>query len=367
MLNSLLSSVHIVSLFLVSLMKKLILLTLFLCSLNTVSQAQQDPMFTQYMFNPLPYNPAYAGATEALDILLLHRQQWVGINGAPMSQHLSIHSPMKIGKENQNAAIGAVIGHDQIGLSRTFSANGVFSYKLQLSNPKKVNRRVYLNIGLSGGVSFFSADYDELELDNINDPSFQNLQPSMWLPNFGAGLYLHSKMWYVGLSAPKLWTNNMRNRSAGESNNGPIAQEYRHYYFTVGGAIKLGENFAIRPSLLIKNVGLFMASNAKRDVAAPTEFNVDLGFLIMKRFWIGASFRSAVEAFVGQTSSYDSVDFWLGMRLKSGLRFGLAYDYHLTSLQGPSVGSYEVMLGYDLNRAMPGEGENVVDPRYLNF
>jgi type IX secretion system PorP/SprF family membrane protein len=349
-------------------MKKIIILTLLWCSLGTLSFAQQDPMFTQYMFNPLPYNPAIAGTTEAFDILLLHRQQWVGINGAPMSQHLSLHSPIKIGKQNQNAALGGVIGHDQIGLSRTFTANAAFSYKLQLSNPRQKSKAVFLNIGLSGGVSYWYADFNKLELDNTNDPSFQNLQPSRWLPNFGAGLYLHSKMWYVGLSAPKLWTNNMRERAPGESGAGPLAQEYRHYYFTVGGAIKLSENLAIRPSLLIKNVGLFVAQNATNSVGAPTEFNVDLGFLIMKRFWIGASFRSAVEAFVGQTSSYDSVDFWMGMRLKSGIRFGLAYDYHLTSLQGPSVGSYEVMLGYDLNKSTNIEdGGNVVDPRYLNF
>ena len=213
------------------------------------------------------------------------------------------------------------------------------------------------------------ANFNELELDNQYDPSFQNAQPSLWLPNFGAGLYLHSKMWYVGISAPKLWTNSMRNRVPGEGNLGPIAQEYRHYYFTVGGAIKLSENFAIRPSLLIKNVGLFVAKNsAGNSVSAPTEFNIDLGLLIMRRFWVGASFRSAVEAFVGQTSSHDTVDFWLGMRFKNGFRFGLAYDYHLTSLQDPGYGSYEVMLGYDLNRSKEsGDGGNIVDPRYLTF
>ena len=103
-------------------------------------------------------------------------------------------------------------------------------------------------------------------------------------------------------------------------------------------------------------------------VGAPTEFNVDLGFLIMRRFWIGASYRSAIEAIIGQTSSHDSVDFWLGMRFKNGFRFGLAYDYHLTSLQGPGYGSYEVMLGYDLNKSKePEDGGNIIDPRYLTF
>ncbi len=350
-------------------MKRYIILSFLLFGLGTTSVAQQDPMFTQYMFNPLPYNPAFAGTTEALDIVLLHRHQWFGVKGAPLSQHLAVHSPIKIGKENQNASIGAVLGHDQIGLSRTFTANFVFSYKLQLNNPKKKDKRIFLNIGLSGGLSHWSADYSKLELDNIHDPSFQEIQPNLLLPNFGGGLYLYSKMWYVGLSAPKLWTNSMRKRAAGESNTGPLAQEYRHYYLTAGGAIKINENLAIRPSFLIKNVGLFMAKNSiDKAVSAPTEFNIDLGFLIMQRFWIGTSFRSSVEVFSTGKSSFDSVDFWLGMRLKNGVRFGLAYDYHLTSMQSLGRGSYEVMLGYDLNKTLvPKDGGNIVDPRYLSF
>ncbi len=331
-------------------------------------QAQQDAMFTKYMFNPLPYNPAIAGTTEALDLLLLHRHQWFGIKGAPMTQQFSIHSPIKIGKRNENASVGGFIGHDQIGVSRTFTGYAVFSYKLQLNNPRRKERRIFLNIGLSGGVTNWSANYTNIELDNVNDPSFQNLTPNLFLPNFGAGLYLYSKMWYVGFSAPKLWTNSMRKRSPGESTLGPIAQEYRHYYFTVGGAIKINENFAIRPSFLLKNVGLFVAKNSANSVAAPTEFNVDLGFLIMRRFWVGASFRSSVEFLVDQSSSYDSIDFWLGMRLKNGIRFGLAYDYTLTRLQGPGLGSYEVMFGYDLYKTMEDEdGGKIIDPRYLSF
>jgi len=333
------------------------------------ASAQQNAMFTQYMFNPLPFNPAVAGSTQALDMVLLHRHQWFGIKGAPMTQQFSIHSPIKIGKKNENASVGGFLAHDQIGLSRTFTGYGVFSYRLQLNSPREKKKRIFLNIGLSGGVSNWSANYSELELDNNNDPSFQNINPSMWLPNFGAGLYLYSKMWYVGLSAPKLWTNNMRKRAPGEPNTGPISQEYRHYYFTVGGAIKISNNFAIRPSLLIKNVGLFVAKNEKNKVGAPTEFNIDLGFLIMRQFWIGASFRSAIEAFDNSNpSSYDSIDFWLGMRLKNGIRFGLAYDYTLTSLQGPGLGSYEVMFGYDLYKTKDiADGGKIIDPRYLSF
>lgn len=349
-------------------MKKYLLLALVFIGLGTASNAQQDAMFTKYMFNPLPFNPAVAGTTEALDLVLLHRHQWFGINGAPITQQFSIHSPLKIGKSNQNASVGGFIGHEQIGATRTFTGFASFSYRLRLNNPKNKNRIIYLNLGLSGGVNYWSANLSELQLDDSNDPAFQNLQPSLWLPNFGAGFYLYSKMWYVGFSAPKLWTNSMRTRLQGENQNLPIAQEYRHYYLTFGGAIKISDNFVIRPSFLLKQVGLFVAKNSQNTVGAPTQFNVDLGFLLFKRFWIGASFRSAVEAVAGLGSSFDSIDFWLGMRFKNGFRFGLAYDYTLTKLQGPGMGSYEVMLGYDLYKTKELEdGGKVVNPRYLSF
>lgn len=325
-------------------------------------------MFTKYIFNPLPFNPAVAGTTNALDMVLLHRHQWFGIQGAPLTQQFSIHSPLKIGEKNDNAALGGFIGHDQIGATRTFTGYVSFSYRLRLNNPRNKNKIIYLNLGLSGGIANWSANFADLDLDNSNDPAFQNLTPSMWLPNFGAGFYLHSKMWYVGFSAPRLWTNNMRFREQSENLNLPIAQEYRHYYLMAGAAFKINESLAIRPSIMIRNVGLFVERNNQNTVGAPTLVNFDLGFLIMKRFWIGASFRSSVEAIIGTGSSYDSVDFWLGMRFKNGVRFGFAYDYSLTNIQGPGLGSYEVMLGYDLDKTKNIEdGGKVIDPRYLNF
>jgi len=350
-------------------MKKYILLVFVFVSIGSAVNAQQDAMFTKYMFNPLPFNPAVTGTTGALDMVLLHRHQWFGIKGAPLTQNFSIHSPIRIGKFNENASVGGFIGHDQIGVTRTFKGYATFSYRLRLNNPTRASRIIYLNIGVSGGVANWSANYSKLDLDDSNDPTFNaNLTPNVWLPNFGAGLYLHSKMWYVGISAPKLWTNNMRERAQNE-NAVSIAQEYRHYYLTAGGAIKVNDNFVIRPSFLIKNVGLFVAKNQANSVAAPTEFNVDLGFLLMRRFWVGVSFRSSFEALAADpTSSYDSIDFWLGMRLKNGFRFGLSFDYTLTKIQGPGLGSYEVMLGYDLYKTKEdSDGGKIVNPRYLTF
>ena len=343
-------------------------LLLFFVCLGSLSFAQQDAMYTKYMFNPLPFNPATTGSTHALDMILVHRHQWFGIKGAPMTQNFSIHSPIKIGKYNENASVGGFLEHDQIGVTRTFKGYATFSYRLQLNNHKRSKRIVYLNIGLSGGVANWSANYADLDLDDSNDPSFQNLTPNLFLPNFGAGLYLYTKMWYVGISVPRLWTNNMRTRLASENTALPIAQEYRHYYLTAGGAIEVNENFVIRPSFLLKNVGLFVEKNVQNNVSAPNEFNIDLSFIFLRRFWVGVSFRSSIEYITNNGSSYDSIDFWMGMRLRNGLRFGLAYDFTLTSLQGPGLGSYEVIFGYDLYKTQEGiDGGRIIDPRYLSF
>lgn len=320
-------------------MKKHILhITLLLLIAVGSTQAQQDPMFTKYMFNPMNYNPAYAGSAGALDMVLLHRQQWWGIKGAPMTQNLSMHSPIK----DKNIGLGMNLSLDQIATSRQLNAFASFAYRIALNSKGTTN----LAIGMQGGVSNWSADWTDLDIENPNDPAFQNLQPNLWLPNFGAGLYLHSEKWYVGLSAPMLLTNDLR-----QSNdpNVPVAQQYRHYYLSGGAAIPLNGSIVLRPSILIKNVGLFMDRNQLNGIGAPTEFDVDLALLFNKTFWVGASFRSAFEV-IGNSSSYDSVDFWASLRLQNGLRIGVAYDYTLTDLQGPAQGSYEVLLGYDLIR-----------------
>lgn len=323
-----------------ALMKKQILyIALFLFAVVGTTQAQQDPMFTKYMFNPMNYNPAYAGSAGAMDMILLHRQQWWGIDGAPMTQQFNIHSPVK----NKNIGLGLNMSLDQVATSRQFNAYGAFAYRIPLND----KGTTMLSLGMQGGVSNWTADWTSLDLQNPNDPAFQNVQPNLWLPNFGAGLYLQSETWYLGLSSPFLITNTLRQNN---DPNVPVAQQYRHYYLSGGAAIPLGsKDLMFRPSILVKNVGLFIDRNKLNFVGAPTEVDIDLALMFNQAFWVGASFRSAVEV-IGNNSSYDSVDFWVSFRLKNGLRIGAAYDYTLTELQGPAQGSYEVMLGYDLIR-----------------
>jgi len=322
--------------------KQLLLLLSFIMVGAGTLLAQQDPMFTKYMFNPMNYNPAYAGSAGALDMMVLHRQQWWGIQGAPMTQNLNVHSPIK----GKNIGLGLNMSLDQVATSRQFNAYGAFAYRIPVFGVDKNGAsKGHLAIGMQGGVSNWSADWTNLALENPNDPSFQNLQPNLWLPNFGTGIYLHTPTWYVGLSSPMLITNALRKNP---DPNVPVAQQYRHYYLSAGAAIPLGsQDLVFRPSILVKNVGLFMDRNVSNKIGAPNEFDVDLALMFNQMFWVGVAFRSAFEL---GSSSYDSVDFWVSLRLKNGFRIGASYDYTLTDLQGPAQGSYEVMLGYDLIR-----------------
>jgi len=326
--------------------KACFLAVLLFLSCFTEIFGQQDPMFTKYMFNPMNYNPAYAGSAGGMDVMLLHRQQWIGIKDAPMTQNFNIHSPIK----DNNIGLGLNMSLDQVNSSRAFNVYGAFAYRIPVFGKDKYGKsKGHLAIGLQGGVTNWSADWTQMNLENPADPAFQNLQPNLWLPNFGAGLYLQTEKWFIGLSSPMLISNQMRRNP---DQNVPVAQQYRHYYFSAGAAIPLGSpRIVFRPTLLVKNVGLFLDRNTLNKITAPNEFDIDLAMVFNQMLTVGVGFRSAFELNI---SSYDSADFWVSLRLNNGLRIGASYDYSLTEMQGPGKGSLEFMLGYDLIRNYSG-------------
>ncbi|MEM8906978.1 MAG: type IX secretion system membrane protein PorP/SprF [Bacteroidota bacterium] len=332
-------------------MRKTLTFIAFLLLTGTSLFAQQDAMFTKYMFNSLVYNPAYAGAKDHLAIGLLHRTQWWGLEGGPNTQSFSIHTPMK----NERVGIGLSAVNDIIGPTHTMQANLSYAYRIPIGKGR-------LSIGLQGGFMNWRADWTKLQLENLNDDAFSEVDPSKWLPNFGAGIYFFTDKFYVGLSSPQLIEYDLREENI---NTSQWAKQYRHYYFATGVAIPLrGEALIFKPSILIKNVGLL--SNLNKDEAftafgAPTEFDLDLSLMFYQALWIGTSFRSAIEGVVGDSSSFDSVDIWASYYLTNGLRIGVAYDYTLTELQGPAQGSFELMLGYEFDY----KTKQVVTPRYF--
>lgn len=334
-------------------MKRLFLILLAVLPAGNALLAQQDPMFTKYMFNSLVYNPAYAGSNEHMSVALLHRSQWFEIEGAPTTQTLTLHTPL----QNDRVGLGVSLMNDRIGPTNTVGLQVAYAYRIPVGPGK-------LAIGLQGGLLNWRADWTRLNLESPNpDPAF-NETPNYWMPNFGAGVYYSTKHFFTGFSSPNLVEYDLRKDNISPSY--PLyARQYRHYFATIGGAIPLnGTALMFRPILLVKNVGWFSnlrRNEEQRKVKAPTEFDIDLSFLFFERLWMGGAFRSSFEAFDRERSSYDSVDFWASYFFPSGLRIGAAYDYPLTRLRTVTSGAFELMIGYEFNY----KTKRVVTPRYF--
>ncbi|MBK9017479.1 MAG: type IX secretion system membrane protein PorP/SprF [Saprospiraceae bacterium] len=335
-------------------MKKSLTLFMFVLLLGKMAFAQQEPMFTKYMFNSLVFNPAYAGSKEYLSLGLLHRSQWVEIDGAPITQSLTAHTPLR----NQRVGVGLSVVNDIIGPTRTTGVNLSYAYRIPMGKYK-------LSIGLQGGVENYDANWSDLILDEDQDPVFAD-DVNLLLPNFGMGLYFYSEKFYIGASSPHLVEYDLS-----KSNNGGqeiYARKVRHFFFTTGAAIPLkGDALVFKPSFLWKNVGAdkrLSKLEPFKDIGAPNEFDIDLSLLFQQTLWVGASFRSAfsVKPFENPArSSVESADVWVSYLLKSGLRIGAAYDYPLTDLNKVTSGAFELMIGYEFDF----RENKVITPRYF--
>jgi type IX secretion system PorP/SprF family membrane protein len=318
-------------------------------AISTNVFGQQDPMFTKYMFNSLSFNPGYAGSHDHMTVNLLHRQQWVGVNGAPVTQSLTLHSPLR----NDRVGVGFSLLNDAIGAVGTLDANASYAYRIPLGKKTK------LAVGLQAGVTNWRSDWSKVTRKDAVDQVFDD-NVNKWLPNFGAGLYLQNKKYYLGLGCPKLVEYDLRKADATTT---PLyAKSYRHYFATAGLALPLGsENVVFKPSILVKSAswfGSFRKDAAFNKIGAPDEFDIDLSFFLQQTLWVGAAYRSAIQL---NKSSNDSVDFWVAYFLKNGMRIGVAYDYTLTDIRKVTNGSYEVMLGYEFDY----KTKRVVTPRYF--
>jgi len=347
-------------------------------------QAQQEPMFTKYMFNTLTYNPAYAGSKENLSINALYRNQWYGWNspsstvtgtnttltngygGAPVTQTLGIHSPT-----GERVGIGLNLVNDEIGAVTTTSADFSYAYRIDFGKGK-------VALGLNAGLVYWRSDISKLSIRHLDDALINVFQDSEIVPNFGAGLYYYSDNFYAGISVPRLLQWDLRDGSI-PPNSGAIATYYRHYYFTGGVAIPIGspKSLVFKPSFVIKSVGildrLVGLNSAITPTGSPTEADVDFSFLLSEVLWIGASIRADLDRvfdndpFPGSAtrpsiSPFESGDVWMSFLLKNGARIGFAYDYGLNPIADYNIGSFELMLGYDFRYV---NKSNVATPRYF--
>lgn len=292
--------------------------------------AQQDPMFTHYMYNTLSVNPAYAGSRDALTITLLHRSQWVDFKGAPMTQTLTVHSPIG----NENIGLGLTVSNDKIGPVNNTGIFADFAYRI------KLNQKSKLALGVSAGVNIFQANLSALSLDQQADPSFQNNIANRTTPNFGFGVYYSRERFYAGISAPNLLENRYSKSSLGNGNT-IAGKERRHYYLIAGAMIKINENLAFKPSMLVKVTA-----------AAPIQADLTASFVMMKILLIGAMYRTN-----------DSFGILIGVDIIKQLHLGYSYDYSYgVRTFRYNYGSHEIMLRYDF---IYSSKKQIHSPRYF--
>lgn len=325
---------------------------LFVLSFQASAFGQQEPHFTQYMFNTLAYNPGYAGSKEYLSAVAIYRDQWrtlgekSGFEGRPIAQTFSVHSTFK-----KRVGLGLNLVNASNGARQATYLTGIYAYRINFGKGT-------LSVGLQGGVMNWRADWEKLRFQQPQeiDNAFSAQNPNLWLPDFGAGLFFYTPRFYAGASMPHISGFHLRNLAPEERDAvRKWSRVQRHFYFTTGGAIPLnGDNLVFKPSFLLKSVGVFnnffRQGNIVREIGAPVAFDLDASLFFQKKLWVGLAFRSAFAAFNTEgpkQSSYDSFDLWTIFYLENGLRLGLSYDYPLGKLQTAASGSFELMLGFD--------------------
>lgn len=316
-------------------LKKKLLLPLLLLLLVVVEDvtAQQDAQYTQYMFNTLTVNPAYAGSRGQFSAAALYRAQWVGLDGAPESFSLNLHSPIR----NSNLGYGISVVQDNIGdgvVSETY-LDAVISYTVDVSLEGK------LSFGLKAGGNILNLDFNGLRNFDVEPVNVDNIE-NRFSPNVGLGIYYHTNKFYAGLSAPNLLqTQHFDNSQTAANSVQFLSKERINFYLITGYVFDIGGNNKFKPALLTKAVG-----------GAPLQIDLSTSFLFNDKFSIGAAYRwdAAVSALAG-------------FQITDQLMLGLAYDREITELGGTQFndGSFEIFLRYELVKTF----NKLVSPRFF--
>ena len=299
-------------------MKKLYFTVVLICILAIGAQAQQDPQYTQYMYNMNVVNPAYAGSKENLAIGLLYRTQWVNINDAPQTGTLSVHSP--IGK---NVGLGLSVITDRIGPVEENNVYADFSYTLNLGGEHR------LAFGLKAGATFQNIGlFSDIGNGFVNDPADEAFSENInnTFLNIGSGLFYYTDNYYVSFSIPNMLKNKFLDVT-GSGQEFTFGSEVLHYFLSAGYVFNLSENTKFKPSFLMKSA-----------FEAPTSWDFSSNFLFFEKFEVGATYRLD-----------DSVGAMANFEVSPGIRIGYAYDHIISDLTAATSSSHEVMLLFDLN------------------
>ena len=291
--------------------------------LTVVSYGQQDAQFTQYMYNTININPAYAGSRGVMSIFALHRTQWVGLDGAPTTNAVSINTPIN----NSNLGLGVSFVNDKIGPTNENTISTDLSYTIPTSENFK------LSFGMKATANLFNLNANKLNPIDQGDSQFQNLR-NVFTPNIGAGIYYHSDKAYVGLSVPNFIQTNRYS-----DNEVAISKEKMNYYLIGGYVFDISDNIKFKPAFLTKLVE-----------GSPLQVDVSANFMFVDKVVVGVAYRwsAAMSAMVG-------------FQVTDGMYIGYGYDLETTNLDNYNSGSHEVFLRYEIFR----NREKITTPRFF--
>jgi len=314
-------------------MKRFLALCIFgLCTYGL--SAQQDAQYTQFMFNKLVLNPAYAGSLDAPCLTGIYRDQWLDIDGAPSTQSLSFQTPAF----GNRVGLGVSLVRDAIGPFMRYDITAYYAYRIDVGGGK-------LSFGVDGSVRNLSFDSNELTPQQIGDPELPTGEPARYVPNFGLGAYYTNEKAYFGISVPSLLETSIDFTGASGSQV-EITKTRQHAFAMAGFIMPVSSNVDFRPSLLVK-----YAKNS------PLDLDANFSFVFFKKLMAGATVR-----FGGTQGSFaESIDAVLQYQISPQLRAGAAYDFTLSELNNYAGSSFEVMLEY----CFKFDGSNIINPRFF--
>lgn len=279
----------------------------------TNGYAQQRPVYSQYMFNGLALNPAYAGSQKQFTATAVYRDQWVNFDGAPTTKTFSAHS----GFAKKKIGLGFMVASEEIGVHKDLSLYAYYSYKI-------VMRKGVLSMGLQAGFNNLQSDFGKLTLEDPSD-IFLSTNLQKFNPNFGTGLFYSTDRAYIGLSVPYIVNNKVVNTKVDDYES--LAREARYYFLTAGKVFDLSHRLKVKPSALLR-----------AQEGAPLGIDLNANLIIDDIVNLGGSYRSG-----------DSMIFLFELKLNENFRFGYAYDYVTSDLGAYTNGSHEIMLNYSIN------------------
>jgi type IX secretion system PorP/SprF family membrane protein len=312
-------------------------------------EAQQNIQFTQYIFNSIAVNPAYAGNKEEWYLQATHRRQWTGMVGAPITSQISMDGLLE--NHDGNVGLGLQVTTDKLGPQTTTSLYANYAYRIRIDEAD--TRR--LSFGLAAGITQYAIDGTMLNPVNPGDPLISGVNLTEFLPNFRAGMYYTAPKWYFGFSAMDLFSGTGYQKFWIKDTVVNIVRR-SHFYIQTGGMFNINEYTRFRPGILWKE-----------DLHGPSVIDINSMFIFGNVFWVGASYRTGINLWAkeyqeNQTlTSFNAVSGIIQFVIDDQYRIGYSYDYLLNGLNPYQKGTHEITLGY----LFRNKSNRILSPRFF--